>query len=124
MFGVKSFRLDFQHLALIVFQAQKITLMMSQKKLSQCLSSPGDEAPPAPSTQALPNIDEDREAEAFIEIEEVELQYATNVASTSARAVGSSQNAKGTSLQPPQRVPLPTQVMQEHRKSCQVQVED
>jgi hypothetical protein len=47
----------------------------------------------------LLNIGEGLEIEAFIEIEELELQQAVNVVGTSVRAVGSSQNVEGTSHQ-------------------------
>jgi hypothetical protein len=119
-----AFRLDSQHLAVTVSQARKITLTMPPKRLSQRLSRPIDEAPLAPSTQGLPCMDEDREAETFTTIEEVELQHATNVVGTSAGAANSGQNTEGTSLQSPQHLPSPVRVMQEHEESGQFQVED
>jgi hypothetical protein len=72
----------------------------------------------------LLNIGEGLEIEAFIEIEELELQQAVNVVGTSVRAVGSSQNVEGTSHQSSQRVSSLAQVVQEHTKSGQHQVED
>jgi hypothetical protein len=75
---------------------------MPPRRVNQHLSRPGDEAAPLPSTQTLPAIDEGHEIEAFIEIEEVELQQAANIVGSFAGAVSSSQNARGTSHQSPQ----------------------
>jgi hypothetical protein len=84
----------------------------------------GDETAPLPSTQVLTQIAEGHEIEAFAKIEEVELQHATNVTSTSAGAVGSSQNSGGGLHQSRQWAPSPAQVMQEHTESGQHQIED
>jgi hypothetical protein len=72
----------------------------------------------------LLNIIEGQEIKAFIKIEELELQQAVNVAGTSAGATGSSQNVGGTSHQSSQQVSSLAQVVQEHTKSGQHQVED
>jgi hypothetical protein len=73
MFKVQAFRLESQHLASIVSYAQKNTLTMPPRRISQRLSWPGEETEPLPSTQTLPNIDEGHEIEAFAKIKEVEL---------------------------------------------------
>jgi hypothetical protein len=66
---------------------------MPPRRVSQHLSRPVNEATPLPSTQTLPHIDEGQEIEAFIEIQEVELQHTTNIVGTFVGAVaGSSQN--------------------------------
>jgi hypothetical protein len=56
----------------------------------------------APSTQVLLDIAEGHEVEAFIKIEEVELQHATNITGTSTEATNSSQNVGGTMHLSPQ----------------------
>jgi hypothetical protein len=62
--------------------------MMPPRRVIQCLSRPGEETAPPPSTQTLPHIDEDQEIDAFTEIEEVELQHAANIVGTSAGGGG------------------------------------
>jgi hypothetical protein len=62
----------------------------------------------------LPHIVEGHEIETFIEIEEVKLQHATNVADTSTGGIGSSQNNGGAPHQSPLQAPSPAQVTQEH----------
>jgi hypothetical protein len=112
---------------------------MPPRRISQHLSRPEDEAPPPPSNQAQPptqtllGIIEGHEHEAFTEIEEIQLQHATNIGDTSIGAAGSSQNVEGTGSSQndrgvphhsPSRAPSPGQVIQEHIEFKKHQVED
>jgi hypothetical protein len=85
---VQAFGLKSQYLVSTVSQAQKITLRMPTRRISEHLSWLGDEAAPLPSTQALPDIAKGQDIEAFTKIEEVELHDAVNVIGTSTGAEG------------------------------------
>jgi hypothetical protein len=113
-------------------------MMMPLKRFSQRLSRSGDEALPQTTTQNeppiqnLPDITEGLGHTAFTDTEEVELQHATNN-NASTTPTGSRKNTGGTGStqtnggilhQSPPRASSPIQIIQEHAKLKQLQVED